>query len=249
MNIESNFRLALHHFENSNFNDAANILQLVISNDKNNADAYHLLGVIEATRKNPEKGRLLIESSICINPNLADAHYHLGNILLMQLGKTEDAIQSFSKALSLNPRSLEALLNRGGAYNKLGMFEAALQDYQQISLIDPNLFDAHLRSGKIFLKLNRLNDALSDFRRAIECNCKAEEAYHGAAYILSQQGLFEESRVMYEKALRLGPESEAILANFGGLDLKLGNFRAGLEKIKNAYGSIEFNLINGISIK
>jgi tetratricopeptide (TPR) repeat protein len=144
---------------------------------------------------------------------------------------------------------LEARLNRGAAYSKLSMYEAALLDYQQLLLIDPYSYEVLIRMGKIFLRCNRLEDALIKFRLAIEINVDAEEAYHGAAHVLSQQGLFEESGKLYTKALSLNPESDAILANFGGLQLKLGNFDSGLEKIRAANGAIEFNLINGVNIK
>jgi len=173
----------------------------------------------------------------------------LGNIFLLQLNDVEAAIQSFSRALSLNPKSLDARLNRGAAYNKLNMYEAALLDYQQLLLIDPYSYEVLIRMGKIFLRCNRLEDALIKFRLAIECNVNADEAYHGVAYVLSQQGFFEESSKFYAKALNLNPESDAILANFGGLNMKLGNFSSGLEKIRAAHGAIEFNLIDGVSIK
>lgn len=249
MSIKNNFELALQYFQRGEFKNAANILELVISGERNNADANHLLGVIEAICENPVRARFLVELSIRMDPNIADAHYHLGNILLMQLGEPEGAIESFSKAISLNPQLLEARLNRAVAFDRLSMYEAALKDYQQILIVDPGLFEVHIRMGKILLKLSKMNDALCKFKAAIECNSNSEEAYHGAAYVLSQQGLFFESRVMYEKALKITPKNDAIMANFGSLDLKLGNFRTGLEKIKCAQGVIEFNLIDGVSIK
>jgi len=248
-NIEHEFRRALQSFQDGELKNAANILELIVAKDENNADAYHLLGVIEAICENPERGKSLVELSIQKNPHAADAHYHLGNILLLQLNDPEAAIQSFSRALLLSPKSLEARLNRGAAYSKLSMYEETLLDYQQILLIDPYSYDVLIRMGKIFLRCNRLEDALIKFRLAIEINVNAEEAYHGAAHVLSQQGFFEESNKLYTKALSLNPESDAILANFGGLQLKLGNFDSGLEKIRAAHGAIEFNLINGVSIK
>lgn len=247
-NIEHEFRRALQFFQDGELKSAANILELIVAKDENNADAYHLLGVIEAICENPERGKSLVEISIQKDPHAADAHYNLGNILL-QLNDVEAAIQSFSKALSLTPKNLDARLNRGAAYNKLNMYEAALLDYQQILLLDPCSYEVLIRMGKIFLRCNRLEDALIKFRLAAECNVNAEEAYHGAAYVLSQQGFFEESSKMYTKAMNLNPKNDAILANFGGLQMKLGNFSGGLEKIRAAHGAIEFNLIDGVNIK
>lgn len=248
-NNEHEFGRALQFFQDGELKSAANILELLVVKDENNADAYHLLGVIEAMCENPEKGKSLVELSIQKDPHAADAHYHLGNILLLQLNDVEAAIQSFSKALMLAPKNLDARLNRGAAYNKLNMYEAALLDYQQILLLDPYSYEVLIRIGKIFLRCNRLEDALIKFRLAVQCNINAEEAYHGAAYVLSQQGFFEESSKMYAKAMNLNPKSDAILANFGGLQMKLGNFSGGLEKIRAAHGAIEFNLIDGVNIK
>src|SRR5262245_53761570 len=52
-------------------------------------------------------------------------------------GQTFRAIESFSGALALKPRSMLAYLKRGDTYRRRGDFSAALRDLSQAEVLDP----------------------------------------------------------------------------------------------------------------
>ena len=52
-------------------------------------------------------------------------------------GKLNEAISEYGKVLELNPQSVEAYANRGGARADLGEYQMALQDYGQALQLNP----------------------------------------------------------------------------------------------------------------
>jgi tetratricopeptide (TPR) repeat protein len=77
-------------------------------------DALHLLGVIEAQRRNFASAVDLIGRAIKLDSGSAAAHANMGNAL-RDLKRYEKAVASYDRALSLKPDYPEALVNRGNA--------------------------------------------------------------------------------------------------------------------------------------
>ena len=62
--------------------------------------------------------------------------------MLLLLGRPQDALPEFGRALALSPRDAEAFNNRGVALQALGQAYPARRDYEHALQIDPCLFDA-----------------------------------------------------------------------------------------------------------
>ncbi|MEJ5296088.1 MAG: tetratricopeptide repeat protein, partial [Fimbriimonadales bacterium] len=71
-----------------------------------------------------------------IRPNFADIRNHLG-MALAALGREEEAIEQFQKALEINPRYLEAHLNLAIILRDCGRLAEARHHFQQVLDIDP----------------------------------------------------------------------------------------------------------------
>jgi len=103
-------------------------------------------------------------------------------------GQTFNAIEAFSGALALNPRSMLAHLKRGDTYRRRGEFAAALRDLGQASTLDPTapqpielLGDVHLATGE--------NDAAQrDFRRYLELDDRAAPVLYKLALAYYRSG-------------------------------------------------------------
>jgi tetratricopeptide (TPR) repeat protein len=60
-----------------------------------------------------------------INPKFGEAHYSLGNMLL-QTGRTDEAISHYKKALEINPNKIDVLSNLAGAYFQTNQLKEAM---------------------------------------------------------------------------------------------------------------------------
>ena len=84
----------------------------VLAADPKHGDANLLLGVIAYQMDNHALAVSLIKTAILSIPNSAKAHFHLGNAL-KGLGRLDEAVDSYRKALSLKPDFAEAFYNMG----------------------------------------------------------------------------------------------------------------------------------------
>lgn len=69
-------------------------------------------------------------------PLEAQDHYHKG-LVQFAAGLTEEAVASFTQAITLYPTYIEAYQFRGNAYRQLGRYDLARADYQQVLVLNP----------------------------------------------------------------------------------------------------------------
>ena len=55
-----------------------------------------------------------------------------------KLGQPDKALADFSKAIELDPKLRDGLVNRGVVYEKLGQWDKALDHYSKAIELDPN---------------------------------------------------------------------------------------------------------------
>ena len=71
-----------------------------------------------------------------IDPKNADARYNKGSALA-ELGKDNEAIECYDRALKIDPNYINAWYNKGVVLGKLGKWNEAIECYDQALKIDP----------------------------------------------------------------------------------------------------------------
>lgn len=90
-----------------------------------------------------------------------------GNEALNQR-KYEIAIEYYDKAILFQPRSPQAIYNRGIAYSRLGKDSLALLDYDEYLKYFPDNPTTYTARGVLFHKMGRKAEAVADLTRALE---------------------------------------------------------------------------------
>jgi tetratricopeptide (TPR) repeat protein len=88
-----------------------------------------------------QRGMAILQDAQRIAPDDASVATEQGRILLT-MGRPEDALAAFGRALALNPGSAAELNNRGAALAALGQIDAARGDFERAIERDPCLLDA-----------------------------------------------------------------------------------------------------------
>ncbi len=101
------FPQAFAEHKNGHYHKAAAAYRTVLANDPNNANALHLLGLIEFEHKNYDPAILLVEKSLALVPNNVTWLLNYGEILT-EMGRSESSASTYRKALSIDPRCLVA---------------------------------------------------------------------------------------------------------------------------------------------
>jgi protein O-GlcNAc transferase len=100
-------------------------------------------------------------------PESANAHNTLG-VVLVQQGRTTEALGAFRAALRADPAHAEASNNAGNALHALVRDEEALPYLQRAASSQPQFADAHMNLGLVLHALQRYDEAVAAFSRVLE---------------------------------------------------------------------------------
>lgn len=120
---------------------------------------------------------------------------NLGTIQRQQ-GKTDEALVSYTAALSLQPKNKLILSNRAELYIEMGETEKALSDYQALLLLDPLDLDAYYRRGMLYIETKDYMLADEDFEKIMSIDKESEQGRFGFALLDKARGNYEDSEAI-----------------------------------------------------
>jgi FkbM family methyltransferase len=194
--------------------EAASLYRKIIAQEPKNADALHLLGVIEAQKDNSLAAIALIDRAIELTPNNAGFYSDRG-VVLQKLKRFDDALASYDQALAIKPAFPEALNNRGLALHDLKRFEDALSSYDRALAIKPNYAEALYNRGRSLQELKRFADALASYDQALAIRSNYADALNNRGLVLQELKRFAEGLASYARALTIRPDDAGVLNNRG----------------------------------
>lgn len=148
------------------------------------------------------------------NKFLAQLHFNLANALRDQ-GRLGEAIASYQRALELNPRYADALLNLGRVlHNRQGRLGEALAVYDRALLIKPDFAEAHLNRGNVLRDEGWLAEALAAYDRALLIKPDFAGAHLNRGNLFKDQARFAEALAAYQEALSLSPNMPDAYSNY-----------------------------------
>jgi len=110
------------------------------------------------------------DAAIHISGDYYEVYYHRG-VAEMQLGKSDEALKSFQKAIDLSDgRYARAQFGYGLILCRQGKLDEAERIVRQGLETDSNIADGHVVLGFVLLKLNRSDDAEKSARKALRLN-------------------------------------------------------------------------------
>lgn len=120
--------------------------------------------------------------------------------------KYREAIESYDKAIALNPRYAEAYQYRGAAYELLEEYDQALDDYNKACQLNPKNPFAFSSRGGLYKKLKLYDKALEDCESAIRLDSLSPRLYTGRGDIYAELKNYENALDDYAKAIELNPK-------------------------------------------
>ena len=134
---------------------------------ENYAYAYHGLGVC-ASRETPQDGALyFFRQALQLDPQLTRTLLSRG-VLLMQLGRHEEAREDFRQLLRLDPSHEAAHTNLGLIFVHLGKTEDAEAHLSEALRVNPRSAQALNNLGLVRMGQGRTEEAIASFLRARE---------------------------------------------------------------------------------
>lgn len=158
----------------------------------------------------------LLDEVVATGRAFADAHHLLG-LCRSLLGQAEQALQSFEKAVELNPRYVEAHIHRGLVLNQLGRSAEAEEAFRRASALEgprtgrfsphvaARLANQHAALGEAYAEAGALSDAVEQYRKSVELGPAFIDLRYRLARLLLDSGNPLAAREELEKVLQARP--------------------------------------------
>lgn len=85
-------------------------------------------------------------------------------------GRNKEAIEDYTKAISLRPYDPHLYLSRGVAYGKLNMHAKALHDFNKAEKLDPSRHETYRNKSIIYIRLGQYDKAYSELKKYVSLN-------------------------------------------------------------------------------
>lgn len=116
------------------------------------------------------------------SPDKARPHYNLG-VIYQDSGQTDRAIESYQRAISINPVHAKVYNNLGKAYLSKGFVEKAIRYFKLELQVNPDNALAHFNLGVVYLEHDMPDEAGREFRTALSLNPKLIQAREFLDYL------------------------------------------------------------------
>jgi tetratricopeptide (TPR) repeat protein len=134
---------------------------------------------------------------------------------LIELGRTNESLECFDRALRLNPHLIQAWYNKGSALAALDRSEEALTCLDRAIAIDPSDEKAWYHKGVALDGLGDREKALACLDRALVINPRYALAWNNKGSALYGLGRPEEALICFDRALVINPHLEESWSNRG----------------------------------
>lgn len=149
-----------------------------------------------------EEAEQRYRQAVRMNPGLAEAHYHIGNVL-RHSGDAGEAMQEYREAIKLNPAHANAHKMLGGLLEQSGDLAAAEKEYAEALRIVPGNAKWHGEFGFFLIRLFKLAEAETELREAIRLNPDLAEAHANLGVLLGSIHQTTEARQELGTAIEL----------------------------------------------
>jgi tetratricopeptide (TPR) repeat protein len=210
-NIEAYLKLAELNLYIKKYKDAVQNANDVLRIDKHRAKAYFIKGFVFKEMGDTSNAISSFQTCTEQEPDNYDGYMQLG--LLYGAKRNKLAIQYYNNALRLDPKSTEALYDRGLFYQDNGDLQKAIDDYQAIIQIDPSYKEAYYNIGYINLVyLDKYQEAVTYFTNAINSAKYYVDAYYNRGLSYEKLGNKAAAEADYKEALSIMPTYKLAIA-------------------------------------
>lgn len=177
-----------------------------------------------------KKAEKALKVALKSNPDNASYHILAGRIYMFTQ-RGQDAFQSLSKAIALDPKSAEAYYERSVLYALLEDFAGCVQDANEAlkrTTNDSLLQWIRLNRGTCYTPLQRFDDAMIDYDWILEKDSNNIGALNDKAMLLETLGRKEDGVLLMKRIIALEPESYYGYLNLGFLLSSLERYEEAL---------------------
>ncbi len=212
LNPREIFQNAIEKFQTGALKDARSDFRKLLKNFPDVADAYYFLSLIASQEREYKEAQKQIKHALDRNPSNPAYICQMANIHRLQ-GDHSTAVKHYRRALELDDRMLEALINLGMSLRGLADLDAAIEVYKSALDVQENIPETHNNLGTVYLLKNETDLAMKCFERAIEINPDFAGGHNNLARACLRTGRMDRALLAFRTAVYLQPNYNIFLSD------------------------------------
>jgi tetratricopeptide (TPR) repeat protein len=157
--------------------------------------------------------------------------------ILAQKGEPEKALEYLDRFAEINPSyAVDMLRTKAQVLASMERYEEALDHFDQAVLYRPDEEGLYLSRAELLLRMDRIPEAVGQYRMAARRWPESAMALNALGYTLADRtDQYDEAEKLIKKALKMAPESAAIIDSWGWVLYKQGRNEEALKYLEQAY--------------
>ncbi|WP_162458834.1 tetratricopeptide repeat protein [Desulfosarcina ovata] len=225
--IKKWLRQSLWAYQDGDLKRSKGYCKKVFKLDASNADAFHLMGINYIKDGRFDDALSMVDNAIKSDVTFSDFHRTRARILT-NLNRSEDALLSYRKAISINPEDDTSVYETGALYQQLKKFESAFSCYQKCLELNPKFSACYNNLGLIYKHQENYEKAISSLLSAVEIDPSLKQAYNNLGIIYKDVGEVQQAIKSFSTAIKLSPNYAEAFFNMGVLLDEIGRFEAAI---------------------
>ncbi len=144
-----------------------------------------------------------------------------------KLGKLDQAISAFKKAITLNPQHHEAYNNMGNTLSAQGKLDEAIKAFNKAISLKPDYIEAYNNLGVAFRTQGKLDKAIEIYDKILTLKPDFAGAWYNRGNVLSETKQFERALASFDKAISFKSGSNSAYRNKSSAQLVTGDLQGG----------------------
>lgn len=231
--IGATLQKALQQHQAGNLPAAEQLYRQVLAASPRNADALHLLGVLEHQSGRCETAIEAIQRAIAVDPRQSIFHNNLAAAFRAS-GRLDDAARSYERALALKPDYADALSNLATVELARGRAREAAELCRRALKLAPDFVEAHNNLGNALKSLGETAEAEACYRTALTLRPDFALAHNNLGTLFDEQGRSAEAQACFEQAINCDPQHAQAWSNLGNTLLHAGRHSDARQCFENA---------------
>ena len=199
--VEVSYADAERVFESGDYREAADLFSAYTERKPDNAWGHYMLGLSAYRSGDLARAERAFDRALEIDPAHVKSHVNSARVLL-DLGRTHEAIERVQVALTHDSTSSDALRLLARGYAALGDTDEAIATYRRALVLDDRDVWAMNNLGLLFIEQSRADEALPPLARAVQLRSTAPVFQNNLGVALERTGHLAQAAAAYEAALR-----------------------------------------------
>ena len=176
LNAQEWVQRGLEYLGSKNYEDAKRAFSNAIEINEGFLQLFHRAAAMHIRYGNQKQANNYLKKIDELESNLGFAYCHRG-VACRELGKYQEAIFDFDRAIKHDSNYSSAYLERGRIYQKLGEYRQAIDNYNVVVKRNPRDALAYCERSSAYMGLEFFPLAIMDCDKAIELDPKYARAY------------------------------------------------------------------------